>query len=47
MTIELIGLEGIPIVDESSDISQIIKDAINKQGCEVVAPSKNSCDMEC
>ncbi|MEE0935428.1 MAG: coenzyme F420-0:L-glutamate ligase [Methanobrevibacter sp.] len=33
MSIELIGLEGIPIVDESSDISQIIKDAILKQGC--------------
>ena len=35
MTIELIGLEGIPIVDGSSDISQIIKDAIIKQGCEI------------
>lgn len=33
MTIELIGLENIPIVDDSSDISQIIKDAVNKQGC--------------
>lgn len=33
MSIELIGLEDIPIVDESSDISQIIKDAILKQGC--------------
>ncbi len=33
MSIKLIGLEGIPIVDESSDISQIIKDAILKQGC--------------
>lgn len=33
MRIELIGLEGIPIVDNSSDISQIIKDAIIKQGC--------------
>ena len=35
MTIELIGLEGIPIVDGSSNISQIIKDAIIKQGCEI------------
>ncbi len=33
MTIELIGLEGIPIVDSSSDIAQIIKEAIIKQGC--------------
>lgn len=33
MTIELIGLENIPIVDDSDDISVIIKDAINKQGC--------------
>ena len=33
MSIELIGLEDIPIVDKSSDISQIIKDAILKQGC--------------
>lgn len=33
MAIELIGLENIPIVDNSSDISQIIKDAIEKQGC--------------
>lgn len=33
MRIELIGLENIPIVDNSSDISQIIKDAIIKQGC--------------
>ena len=33
MSIELIGLEDIPIVDESSDISQIIKDAILKQKC--------------
>lgn len=29
----MIGLENIPIVDNSSDISQIIKDAIIKQGC--------------
>ena len=33
MSIELFGLEDIPIVDGSSDISQIIKDAIEKQGC--------------
>ena len=33
MSIELIGLEDIPIVDASSNISQIIKDAILKQGC--------------
>lgn len=33
MSIELIGLEDIPIVDKSSDISQIIKDAILKQEC--------------
>ena len=33
MTIELIGLEHIPIVDGTDDISIIIKDAINKQGC--------------
>lgn len=33
MTIELIGLEDIPIVDESSDIALIIKDAIERQGC--------------
>ncbi len=35
MTIELIGLENIPIVDNTSDISQIIKDAIDKQGCQI------------
>lgn len=35
MTIELIGLEDIPIVDSSSDISQIIKEAVIKQGCEI------------
>ena len=35
MSIELIGLENIPIVDSSSDISQIIKDAIDKQGCSI------------
>ncbi len=33
MSIELIGLEDIPIVDKSSNISEIIKDAIIKQGC--------------
>ena len=33
MTIELIGLEHIPIGDDTDDISIIIKDAINKQGC--------------
>ena len=33
MRIELIGLDDIPIVDNSSDISQIIKDAIIGQGC--------------
>ena len=33
MSIELFGLEGIPIVDGNSDISQIIKDAVEKQGC--------------
>ncbi|MBR3139846.1 MAG: coenzyme F420-0:L-glutamate ligase [Methanobrevibacter sp.] len=33
MRIELFGLEDIPIVDGSSDISMIIKDAIEKQGC--------------
>lgn len=35
MTIELIGLEDIPIVDSGSDISQIIIDAIDKQGCGI------------
>ena len=35
MTIELIGLENIPIVDDKSDISQIIGDAIIKQGCQL------------
>ena len=33
MSIELFGLENIPIIDGNSDISQIIKDAIEKQGC--------------
>ena len=32
MTIELIGLENIPIVDSESDISKIIEDAVNNQG---------------
>ncbi|MBQ2654405.1 MAG: coenzyme F420-0:L-glutamate ligase [Methanobrevibacter sp.] len=35
MRIELIGLENIPIVDKSSNISQIIKDAIINQGCNL------------
>jgi coenzyme F420-0:L-glutamate ligase/coenzyme F420-1:gamma-L-glutamate ligase len=35
MTIELIGLENIPIVNDKDDISLIIKDAINKQGCSI------------
>ena len=35
MTIELIGLEHIPIVDDSDDISKIIRDAIDKQGCQL------------
>ena len=35
MSIELIGLENIPIVDDNSNISQIIKDAIIKQGCSL------------
>ena len=33
MTIELIGLENIPIVDDNDDISKIVKEAIDKQGC--------------
>ena len=33
MSIELFGLENIPIVDGDSDISQIIKEAVEKQGC--------------
>ena len=33
MTIELIGLEDIPIVDRDSDVSQIIKNAIVSQDC--------------
>lgn len=35
MTIELIGLEDIPIVDDKSDISRIIKEAIVNQGCQL------------
>lgn len=35
MTIELIGLENIPIVDDTSNISQIIRDAIDEQGCSL------------
>ncbi len=35
MSIELFGLENIPIVDGSSDISQIIKEAVEKQGCNI------------
>ena len=35
MSIELFGLENIPIVDGSSDISQIIKEAVEKQGCGI------------
>ena len=33
MSIELIGLEDIPIIDGSSNIASIIKEAIDKQGC--------------
>ena len=35
MAIEVFGLEGIPIVDGKSNISQIIKEAIVKQGCNI------------
>lgn len=35
MTIELIGLESIPIVDDKDNISVIIKEAIEKQGCSI------------
>lgn len=35
MSIELIGLENIPIVDGSSDIALIIKEAVDKQGCSI------------
>lgn len=33
MTIELIGLEYVPIVDDHDNISRIVKVAIDKQGC--------------
>ena len=33
MTIEIFALENIPIVDGNSNISEIIKDAVEKQGC--------------
>ncbi len=33
MAIEVFGLEDIPIIDGNSNISQIIKQAIEKQGC--------------
>ena len=33
MSIELFGLENIPIIDGNSNISLIIKQAIEKQGC--------------
>ena len=36
MSIELFGLEDIPIIDGDSDISIIIKEAIEKQGCNLV-----------
>ena len=35
MSIELIGLEDIPLVDSNSDVSMIIKEAIDKQGCQI------------
>lgn len=35
MSIELFGLENIPIIDGNSDISKIIKEAIEKQGCSL------------
>ena len=35
MVIEVFGLENIPIIDGSSDISRIIKDAVVKQGCDI------------
>ena len=35
MSIELFGLENIPIIDGDSDISKIIKEAIEKQGCGI------------
>lgn len=36
MTIELIGLENIPIVDHNDDISEIIQEAILNQGCSLL-----------
>lgn len=33
MSIELIGLDNIPLVEPNDDVCQIIKDAIEKQGC--------------
>ncbi len=35
MSIELFGLENIPIIDGNCDISKIIKEAIEKQGCNL------------
>lgn len=35
MSIELFGLEDIPIIDGSSNISEIIKEAVEKQGCNL------------
>lgn len=35
MSIELFGLENIPIVNFNDDVAQIIKDAIIKQGCSI------------
>ena len=35
MSIELFGLENIPIIDGSSNISEIIKEAVEKQGCNL------------
>ena len=35
MSIELFGLENIPIIDGDCNISQIIKEAIEKQGCRL------------
>lgn len=36
MTIELIGLENIPIVNHNDDISKIIEEAILNQGCSLL-----------
>ena len=35
MSIELFGLKNIPIIDGECNISQIIKEAIEKQGCRL------------